>query len=313
MSKPAVSIIVPNYNHAKFLDKRLESIFSQTFQDFEVLILDDCSTDNSREVIERYSDNSRIVNIIYNQSNSGSTFKQWKKGLEIIQGEWVWIAESDDVADIKFLQTLTDIGFSDKNLNVVHCASNVIDSEGRNSGENTWPQDVGSRSWQVDFRSKGTFEIENYFFYKNIIPNASAAIFRRSALDLSNLNLISTMRFAGDWLFWIHLHQHGDSAFSSQRLNSFRSHSTTTRENKDQKLEHKRIEENIEVIHFVKTKHGASWNWKKHVWFLQLYAQKTSLLERRVISNRNLLPVHYRFIVIAKQIKFALQTVFEKM
>lgn len=310
MTTPAVSIIIPNFNHAKFLDKRLESIFSQTFQDFEVLILDDCSTDHSRDIIEKYRGNSRVVDIIYNQSNTGSTFKQWQKGLEIIKGEWVWIAESDDVADVNFLQTLTDIGISDKNLNVVHCASNVIDSEGRHLGENTWPQDIGSRSWQVDFRSKGTFEIENYFFYKNIVPNASAAIFRRSALDLSNLNVISKMRFAGDWLFWIYLHQNGDSAFSSQRLNSFRSHSTTTRENKDQRLEHKRIQEIIEVVHFVKTNYRASWNWKKHVWFLQLYAQRTSLLERGVISNRNFLPLHYQCIIIAKQVKLALTRVF---
>ena len=45
---PLVSVIVPNYNHAPYLRQRLDSIFNQTFQDFEVIILDDCSTDNCK-------------------------------------------------------------------------------------------------------------------------------------------------------------------------------------------------------------------------------------------------------------------------
>ena len=51
---PQVSVIVPNYNHAPYLRQRLDSIFNQNFQDFEVIILDDCSTDNSKEIIEEY-------------------------------------------------------------------------------------------------------------------------------------------------------------------------------------------------------------------------------------------------------------------
>ena len=51
---PLVSVIVPNYNHAPYLRQRLDSIFNQTFHDFEVIILDDCSTDNSIEIIEEY-------------------------------------------------------------------------------------------------------------------------------------------------------------------------------------------------------------------------------------------------------------------
>ena len=50
---PLVSIIIPNYNHARFLDERMQSVLGQTYQNFEVIILDDRSTDNSREVIGR--------------------------------------------------------------------------------------------------------------------------------------------------------------------------------------------------------------------------------------------------------------------
>ncbi len=74
MNDPFVSVILPNYNHAKYLPQRIESILNQTYQNFELIILDDCSSDNSREVIERYKDNPRISKIIFNEKNSGSRF-----------------------------------------------------------------------------------------------------------------------------------------------------------------------------------------------------------------------------------------------
>lgn len=55
-----VSVIIPNYRHAPYLQERIDSVLAQTWRDFEIIILDDCSPDNSREVIERYRGNERI-------------------------------------------------------------------------------------------------------------------------------------------------------------------------------------------------------------------------------------------------------------
>ena len=84
---PRVTVVTPNYNHARYLPKRIDSILAQTFQDIELLILDDASTDNSREIIESYSKNQR-VKAIFNQLNTGSTFKQWNLGLSQAKGEY---------------------------------------------------------------------------------------------------------------------------------------------------------------------------------------------------------------------------------
>jgi glycosyltransferase involved in cell wall biosynthesis len=92
-SNAKVSVVVPNYNHARFLRKRVDSILGQTFQDFELILLDDCSTDDSRSVLSKYADDPR-VRIEFNEVNSGSTFKQWNKGVWLAHGEYVWIAES---------------------------------------------------------------------------------------------------------------------------------------------------------------------------------------------------------------------------
>ena len=67
MAKPEVSIIVPNYNHAQFLKQRLESIFNQTYQNFEVILLDDASTDKSVSILEKYSKHSKVSHFIVNE------------------------------------------------------------------------------------------------------------------------------------------------------------------------------------------------------------------------------------------------------
>jgi len=88
-----VSVIIPNYNHSLFLGERIDSVLNQRYQNFEVILLDDGSTDNSREIIEKYRGLEKVKHIVYNQKNSGNAFVQWNKGVELAMGEWVWIAE----------------------------------------------------------------------------------------------------------------------------------------------------------------------------------------------------------------------------
>lgn len=77
---PTVSVIIPNYNHAPYLKERIESVTGQEYDDIEVILLDDCSGDNSREIIERYRSHPKVSQVIFNEKNSGTTFAQWKRG-----------------------------------------------------------------------------------------------------------------------------------------------------------------------------------------------------------------------------------------
>lgn len=99
-----ISVIIPNYNHAPYLKQRIDSVLNQTYTDMEVIILDDKSTDNSIEIIEQYRSHPKVVQIELNKQNSGTTFKQWQKGISLAKGEYIWIAESDDYADETFLE-----------------------------------------------------------------------------------------------------------------------------------------------------------------------------------------------------------------
>ena len=79
--KPLVSVILPNYNHSAYLRERIDSILTQEFQDFELIILDDRSTDDSVAVINGYKAHPRVSHIIVNEQNTGNTFIQWERGI----------------------------------------------------------------------------------------------------------------------------------------------------------------------------------------------------------------------------------------
>lgn len=82
----------------------IESILQQTFQDFELILLDDCSTDGSREILERYRNHPKVSGIFYNELEQRITFQTVEKGLSKATGDYVWIAESDDFSSPCFLE-----------------------------------------------------------------------------------------------------------------------------------------------------------------------------------------------------------------
>lgn len=217
---PKVAVIVPNFNHAPYLARRIDSILGQTFQNFEVLILDDASTDNSREVIERYRGRER-VRIVYNERNSGSVFAQWEKGIRATTGEYAWIAESDDWAEPAFLERLVPILDSDKSLALAYCQSAIVDPASSVLGPAlSWTEDLDPVRWKSAFRADGREELRNYLIQKNTIPNASAVLQRRSLLEKC-LPLRSDLRLCGDWHHWARMLALGGLAFTPEVLNSW--------------------------------------------------------------------------------------------
>ena len=97
-----VSVIIPNYNYARFLQQRIESVLAQTYTDYEIILLDDASTDDSVSILNHYSANPRVTHLEINSVNTGSPFAQWQKGISLSRGKYIWIAESDDAAECFF-------------------------------------------------------------------------------------------------------------------------------------------------------------------------------------------------------------------
>lgn len=219
---PLVSVIIPNYNHAPYLKQRIDSVLDQTYSNLEVIILDDNSIDNSRMIIEAYQNNPKVVYIEYNEVNSGSTFYQWQKGLNLAKGEWIWIAESDDVAESNFLEKLLNLN-GDKS-EIRYCASYLINEENEIISDSivpTPPPNTGLIS--------GKEFIRQYLVRENSIPNASAVIFKKKLVRIDTLKSIVEFKLNGDWMFWINILINTNICFIETPLNKFRVHSQTVR------------------------------------------------------------------------------------
>jgi glycosyltransferase involved in cell wall biosynthesis len=228
---PKVTVIVPNYNHASYLDERLESILNQSFTDFELILLDDNSTDNSVSILSKYAGNPKVSHFIINETNSGSTFKQWEKGITLSKGEYIWIAESDDYADPNFLQRLMEEVSSFKNVGIAYSQSYAVNEIGEITGNWTnWTDDLDSNRWENKFFNFGKDELINYLIYKNTIPNASAVLFMKEALlniPFNNLN----MKLNGDWFIYMVILSRYNILYIPEPLNYFRSHNEKVTKN----------------------------------------------------------------------------------
>ncbi len=220
MNNPLVSVIIPNYNHAQFLDERIQTVLNQTYPNFELIILDDKSTDCSLEVINKYKDDPHVSKIVVNEENSGSTFKQWHKGFELAKGDIVWIAESDDSCDTKLLEVLVQ-GYLESDAVLAFCKSCKYDVDGNRCC--FFPHDKLVKS----FSMTGHDFIKEHMIQRNIVANASSAIFNRQAA-LSVDRKYMSMQGEGDWLFWIELMQLGNVFFCKEELNYFRLHQINT-------------------------------------------------------------------------------------
>src|SRR5438477_610601 len=92
---PTLSVIVPNYNHARYLDMSLPAILKQSVPPLELIVIDDASTDNSREVLRRFAARNPLVRLVENPKNLG-VMPNIRAGVEMARGEYVYVGSADD-------------------------------------------------------------------------------------------------------------------------------------------------------------------------------------------------------------------------
>lgn len=244
-----ISVIIPNYNHAIFFHERFDSVLNQTYSDFDVIILDDASSDESLEIIRGYKSHPKVQSILVNDVNSGSPFKQWAKGIELAKGDLIWIAESDDVADSVFLEKIVPY-FDDPEVVLVFTDCKIIDEKSELVREsNPWIHDPSLDIGTMNKIWNGQEFLENYQRYRNFISNASSAVFRKKALDDIILRKIEGYKYSGDWLFWNHLILKGKVKFIPESLCSWRIHDASTRSIADLTKDVNRLNEASRVIY----------------------------------------------------------------
>ena len=198
-----VSVIVPNYNYARFLKRRLDSIAFQTVKPSEIVFLDDCSTDNSIEVAKELLPTYHIpYKIIANEVNQG-VFKQWVKGIELVEHDLFWIAEADDYCELNFLETLLP-AFDDEDVILSYCQSNyVLDDKVMRTHIDEINNHMDASRWKDSYVNNCLDEASNYLSAFSCIANASAVLLRKSTVPQNMISEIYKFQMAGDWYFFL--------------------------------------------------------------------------------------------------------------
>ena len=223
-----VSVIVPNYNYERYLPERIDSILNQTYTDYELILLDDASADGSAALLEKYRDTPHVSHIVINEKNSGSPFRQWMKGIVLARGEWVWIAEADDLCEPTFLETCMARIEATAGIGICYTDSQYIDQNG-----NLIPQKKKYASTGKTTIYDGKRFVEHHLYWENAIVNASGVLFRREyAMKLKDHPFL-TMRYCGDWMFWLEIAMQGKVVNISRKLNYFRQHISQTTKGKN--------------------------------------------------------------------------------
>ncbi|HEU5403455.1 MAG TPA: glycosyltransferase, partial [Terriglobales bacterium] len=207
-----------------FLRQRIDSILAQTFQDFELILLDDASTDDSRSILSSYSANPHVTAVQFNEKNSGSTFKQWNKGVRLARGEYIWMAESDDYADPRLLEALVPRLDSDRAAVLAQCRTWRVSADGTLMGyQDGGSAHIGSDRWTGDFRANGAEECRKYLRCFPV-QNASSIVFRRDVYwQVGGAD--ETLRQVGDWKTWVSMALTGGTIlYVAEPLNYRRNH-----------------------------------------------------------------------------------------
>lgn len=226
--KVSVSVVIPNYNYKRFLYQRLYSILSQKEKINEIIILDDCSTDDSRKEIDKIVDElEKYIDIkkVYNEKNSGSAFKQWEKGFSLAKSEYVWIAEADDYCSDKLLKQLVKPVVKNRDIIISYADTAFIDTVGNYLVKSIVPEiDIlNTGHWNRNYVNNGKDEFNHYTYLNCTIANVSSCIIKNNNYSRF-FKESGKFKQCGDWLLYANIMQLGDVAYSRQTLNYYRIH-----------------------------------------------------------------------------------------
>jgi glycosyltransferase involved in cell wall biosynthesis len=202
-----VSVAIPNYNYARLLPERLTTIFGQTYPAHEIIVLDDGSTDDSVAVLNGIADScSRDIQVLVNKKNSGSVFGQWEKAAKAATGDFIWIAEADDLSEPTFLAEIMALMRGDPKIGFAFSDSCALHPDGSVMWRSykTYYGETESGALSKTEVFDGDEFARRYLSVRNLILNASAVVWRREVL-LQALSSCSPadFRLAGDWRLYL--------------------------------------------------------------------------------------------------------------
>jgi len=227
--KPSISVIVPFYNHEKYVNKRLETILNQQVKDIEVILLDDCSKDNTLDKLNSFSEKDNRISVIHNEVNSGSPFIQWQKGIQNSKSDIIWIAEGDDYCSDNFLATLLPY-FNDPMVSIATAKTEIVNENEIISPNalNDYLNSVSHNEFSSSFIKDGFHAVNDSLGAICTLVNGSGNLIRKESISDDILSYAKQFKMCGDWIIYLQVLKNSKLAYDIEATNYFRRHSSST-------------------------------------------------------------------------------------
>lgn len=227
---PKVSVLVPSYNHGHYIGDRIESILNQTYGNIELIVIDDCSNDDSNKIISELQEKHGFRYLL-NERNSGTPFSAWERICSLASGDYIWVCESDDVAEPSFVEMAVASLTAEPDAVMFYCSSHIINETGKIIGHtDSYFHDIWKEThWDSDFIADGHAELIQFQLRGQTLPNMSSALFTTNVFINAYTPFLKRLRLTGDWLFVGEVLKQGKVVFNHTALNRFRKHEVTAR------------------------------------------------------------------------------------
>lgn len=208
MPKPKISIVIPSYNRADYVPATLDSILSQSYKDFEIIFIDDGSTDNTEEIVQAYMDRDYRVKYFKQPNSERAVARTY--GISLAMGDYVCLVDSDDIWYHNKLEIQLEVMEADPGIIMSYASVNRIDMQGK-SISSASRQHEGYTGWVF-------FEL----LKRNFIPSVTPMI-RKEALKKVKEQNTEFIPYE-DWDFWLRLSREGRFFHIVQPLGAYRLH-----------------------------------------------------------------------------------------
>lgn len=221
-----VTVIVASYNHAAYLTQRMESLINQTYQHIEIIVIDDCSPDNSVKILRSYESYPKVRLVIREKNGGWVTVSN--QGVDMASGEFVIFANCDDDCDPRMIERLVDAMKTNPSAGISYCRSLMVDEQNQVLGDDF---EIREDAFKVRCKADTLItrsEMYRFLLEACVIPNLSAALFRKECFQKIG-KLSSSYKVCCDWDLFFRVIAQYDVAYVTEPLNRFRQHKTTIR------------------------------------------------------------------------------------
>lgn len=306
--KPLVSIVFTSYNHAEFLKQALDGLINQSYSNIEIIIIDDCSTDGSQEILKEYQ-NIENIKLILKEENSGSYVLASNFGATFAKGDYILFAQCDDFSELNQIELLIESAGENPSCGVIFSSSNLVDEKGI-----IFSNDYAGREKKFKKLVDRTPIISgeamtSFLAFSCVLPNLSAALIQH---DLFNKvkGLSDSFIVVSDWEFWLNLSKSTNFYYIRSPLNNFRQHGTTIRSSVKMKVQILEIEKMfLNHMNIYKYSYEKTLSFKigfGAIWFSYFLENKTQWMKSFIDVNKSLkikMSVYFLFLGFIKQLK----------